>query len=56
MAPLPLNAGSPGARALQFDGVLEDASDRWVVLRAEGGRVYWFPSDVILTIEFTEAR
>jgi hypothetical protein len=50
---LPLQASSPPARAAQVEGVLDSATDHWVVLRT-GGRTYWIPAGVILAIEYPD--
>ena len=55
MSPLGLQAGSPAARLVQLDGIMEQTSDRWVVLRA-ADRKYWIPTDVVLAIEFADDR
>lgn len=53
MAPLPLQASSPPARAAQVEGVLDVATEHWVVLRT-AGRTYWIPTGVILAVEYPD--
>lgn len=51
--PLGLTTVSPASRVAQMDGTIDQVSDDWLVLRADG-RLWWIPRDVILAVEFPE--